>query len=166
MRINTSRVCRRSFLVLALLLTAVPTRADDSPISRATLAGIASCHVLVEKIERDAEHDGLVASQIHTDVEFRLHQAGIRVDPSSDFTLYVNINTIKSSAGVYAYNIRVSLEQSVRPVHNTSIITIASTWSLGTLGVIDAARLRDIRAVVLDHVEAFVTAHLEANRNR
>jgi hypothetical protein len=89
-------------LGMSILLLTVPVWASDLPIwvsdtpmERATLKGVPTVDVVIEKIDSDAERDGLSRSQIQTDVELRLRQAGITVVPSSLCILLVKVNTGK-----------------------------------------------------------------------
>ena len=154
----------RIVLAVALLLLAVPAWAADDEEERASLKGVDSCAVVVEGIPPDAERDGLPRSQLQTEVEVRLRQAGIKVVASSLYMLYVNVDTVKNSTGFYAYGIQVSFEQPVALLRNpTRVQTFAPTWSVGSIGMVGSDRLRDVRSVVIDQVDKFIAAYLEQN---
>jgi len=154
----------RIVLAVALLLLAGLARAADDEEGRASLKGIASFEVVVEGIQPDAERDGLTQSQIQTEVEARLRQAGIKVVASSPYMLYVNVDTTKKNMGSYAYNIYVSFEQPVTLLRDTKRVqTFAVTWSVGSIGTVGSDRLRDVRSDVSDLVDQFITAYLEQN---
>ena len=65
-------------LALTLALTS-PVLADDNKLTRATLGGLRGVHVKVERINIEAEREGLGPSVLQTDVELRLRQSHIRV---------------------------------------------------------------------------------------
>ena len=68
-----------------------------------SLQGIKSVRVVIERLATDVERDGLTLSQVRTDVELALRQAGLRVQspenadtaPGNPY-LYVNLMTTKS----------------------------------------------------------------------
>ena len=71
---------------IALLLSAVlalPVLAEDSEMSRATLAGLQGVSVVVEEVQPNirkyAAKFGLNGAQIRRDVLQKLHEGGIRV---------------------------------------------------------------------------------------
>ena len=103
---------------------ALDCKADDSAVSRATLAGLQGVRVIVEEpqpnIQRYAEKYGLTRAQVQADVERRLQQAGIRTVQGDEWLktpgrplLYVNINTHETEKYWYAYDIRLELRQLV-----------------------------------------------------
>ena len=71
----------RFVVTLVVLFLTVPAWASDTPRDRASLKRISSMQVGVEKIQPDAERDGLTRSQTQTDIESRLRQSGIALDP-------------------------------------------------------------------------------------
>src|SRR6266704_3096051 len=114
----------------------------DNESTRNTLAGLTGMYVLVEHIPDEAERDGLDTTQIRTDVELKLRQAGITVLTQQEWLstaaapyLYVNVQVFKNSAHFYAYSANVELRQRVALVHNPSTSVLATTWSArGTIG--------------------------------
>ncbi len=68
--------------VLALLsatLVSPLVGQEDDESARKTLAGLTRIYVVVEHIPDEAQRDGLDTTQIQTDVELKLRQAGITV---------------------------------------------------------------------------------------
>ncbi len=68
--------------VLALLsatLVSPLVGQEDDESARKTLAGLTRIYVVVEHIPDEAQRDGLDTTQIRTDVELKLRQAGITV---------------------------------------------------------------------------------------
>ena len=151
-------------LGLALFLLTVPALASDIPNERATLKGLKAVNLTVERIDPEAEKDGLTKSQLQTDVESRLRQAGISVDHLSDEYLYVDVNTLKGERGVYSYSVHVEFHQSVMLVRDPKIIYYgAATWSVGRMGTVGSGHLREVREDVAALVDQFINAYLEQN---
>jgi hypothetical protein len=117
-----------ALLVLIAVLGAVTSTghgvaAQENP-ERRSLRGIQGIRVVIENMDPMAERHGLTATQVRTDVELRLRQAGIRVLTfderdylgSGDPFLYININTVfgdGTTAGLVMYSIGVELMQVV-----------------------------------------------------
>ena len=157
-----------TFALTAYLLLgpSAPAWPGDLPDERATLKGLTTLRVRVEELEPDAERDGLTASQILTDVELRLQKAGLMVSDSANEILYVRVNARNSQQGFYSYSIRVEVLQAARLVRDPKILWGALTWSDGTIGMVGAANLKQVRDGVADIVDKFITAYLEQNPKR
>ncbi len=67
----------------SLLLFSLPAFATDGPYDRASLKGVKAVSVVVEHLAPDVEKAGITSSQVQTDVELRLRQAGLPVDERS-----------------------------------------------------------------------------------
>ena len=149
---------------MALCLLAVPAWGQDSPAQRATLKGVTIIEVVVEEVDPVAERDGFTRSQLRTDVELRLRQAGITVGPTLTGHLYVNVDTVKSDNGqTYAYNILVQYMQPVVLARDPKASIFATTWETGGVHMVAANRLREVRRSVANYVDHFINAYLEQN---
>jgi len=144
----------------------------DAPQTRATIKGIQAIKVLVERINPEAEKDGLRMDQLQNDVELRLRKAGIVVTPSAEppaeAVLYVNVSTHKS-LNLYAIDFSVNLGQAVMLVRDLKMSTsiIAATWHRGAVGLADRDNLRTyVRDGLADLVDEFINAYLEQNPKR
>ena len=143
---------------------------------RDTLRGLPGLDVVVEGLTTEAEKDGLRGSDIQTEVELQLRLAGIRVLPKDAMPyVYVNVNTVKGSDGLYAYALRVEVKQSVRlglgptwsadrpASEDGDQIAHAVTWAVGSVGRIGAAKLREVRDQVKDDVNKLINDWLTVN---
>ena len=141
---------------LALLFAAVVlplVGQGDDETTRNTLAGLKGVHVLVESIKDEVQRDGLRESQIQTDVELKLRQAGITVLTHEEWLsttaapyLYVNVQVFKNPAHFYAYSANVELRQRVTLVHSPSTSVLATTWSAqGTIGTVGSQKVGSVR---------------------
>ncbi len=155
---------RSALLGVALFLLAVPASADDSPHARYSLKGLKAVHVVVEDLRPDAEMDGLAKSELQRDVEVRLRQAGIRLDPSSPESLYVKLSTYKHESGLYSFSLTLEFHQPVRLYRDPKILQpFASTWSVGGAGIVDMVDIRNLRNHLADYVDYFISAYIEQN---
>jgi len=149
---------------------------EDSPTSRQTLAGLKGVYVKAWVPDSaEAVRDGLYQSQVQTDMELKLRQAGIPVlsleeiaSTTGQPSLVANVLVVRNSTGLYAYSVSVELFQAVRPVRNPSVAVPAGTWWTGTIvGIAQPRRLADAtRGTVRDLTDQFINAYLAANPKR
>ena len=163
--------------VLALLsatLVSPLVGQGDNEYTRKTLAGLTGLGVSVEDIPDEVQRDGLDTTQIRTDVELKLRQAGITVLTRQEWLstaaapyLYVNVQAIKNPANLYAYSADVELRQRVTLVHNPAVSILATTWSAtGIIGTVGSRRVGLLRENVRDLTDRFINAYLAANPKR
>jgi len=158
---------RRLVVGISLLLLPVSAWGQGSAAQGATLRGVNIVEVVIEAIDPVAEQDGLTRSQLQTDVEERLRRAGITVGPTLTGHLYVNVDTVKGDHGqAYAYNVSVQYVQQVALPRDPKAPIFAPTWDTGGVGMIAAARLREVRQDVANYVDQFIKAYLEQNPKR
>jgi hypothetical protein len=144
----------------------------DSELQRPTLRGLQGVEVAVERMAPEAERDGLTRSQVQTDVELRLRQAGIRVlsdeerrtTPGRPY-LYIRVSTSKRSVGgLHAYSTDVELKQDAWLVRDQDTKAYgATTWQVAGVGSVGGPRIREVREDVLDYVDEFINAYLAVN---
>jgi|SRR5689334_16828984 len=146
----------------------------DNEASRATLVGLPGVYVLVERIDNEAQRDGLDTLQVRIDVEVKLRQAGIRVLSEQEAfstagapNLYVDIQTVKNQLSVYAYSVRIELRQGATLVRQPSLRRLATTWTTsGFIGTVGSQKLATVREDVRDLTDQFINAYLAANPKR
>ena len=65
---------------------------------------------------------------------------------------------------MYSYNISVRLHQTTLLTRDPSIFAFgATTWDVGSIGIVGSMKIRDVRASVLDRVDEFINAYLAVN---
>jgi len=149
--------------------------AEDSSVSRATLAGLQSVYVLVENIQPNiqsyAKKHGLTAASLKEAIEERLHQADIKTVSGQAWmnlpgrpALYVNVNTHETERYWYAYNINIELRQMVLMEANPQVKTLAATWSINMTGIANIGNLHIIKNNLIVLIDRFVAAHRSVNR--
>jgi hypothetical protein len=150
----TMSIRARLGFLCVLLLAYLASAALGDEYERETLKGLRTIKVLVEDISPEAERQGLSQSSIRTDVEIKLRQAGIVVQSKADAWIYVNVNVLapgQRDYGLYAYSIRLHLNQEVALIRNPTIRSTAATCRLLELSV------RSARLGSLAFVTRFVT---------
>ncbi len=161
-------------MVLSVFL-ALPVRAEDSELSRATLAGLQGIHVVVEEvqpnIQKYAAKFGLSGAQIRQDVVQKLQEGGIRVVEGNEWlaiagrpVLSVNVNTHETEKYWYAYDIKMEFRQVAVLEANPQMKTLASTWSINITGLANIGNLNLIRQDVGALAGRFVQAYRAVNK--
>ena len=158
--------------VCLILVSASPLLGIDARSNRATLKHVKGFAVLVEKLPAGVEGQGLSQSQLQSDVELRLRNAGIKVltreesakTPGEPY-LYININlnTARTENDVYPYSIDLLFIQKVSLLRDTKVTSYAVTWSSGGVGSIGKEMLSELRENVRDIVDIFVKAYKTEN---
>ena len=172
------RLYRLLFVSIALILSAflaLPVLADDSEVSRATLAGLQGVNVVVEEvqpnIQKYAAKFGLSGVQIRRDVVQKLQEGGIRVAEGSEWlvipgrpVLSVSVNTHETEKYWYAYDIKIELRQLAVLEASPQVKTLASTWSLNITGLANIGNLNLIRQDVGALAGKFAQAYQAVNK--
>ena len=164
---------RRVMVLVAIVSLLFSHLASAEPLEsreRESLRALAGVFLVVEELKDDVKHDGLSVSQIQTDVELRLRQAGIKVlsrqealaSPGFPY-LYVRLSTAKGGS-TYAYCVQVEFNQVVQLDRNPAIRLLATTWTApGVTGTVGAKTLRDVRKIIVGQVDEFTNTYLAVN---
>ncbi|HNY73254.1 MAG TPA: hypothetical protein PKL55_06920 [Syntrophales bacterium] len=151
--------------------------AEDSEVSRGTLAGLQGVGVFVENtqanVQKYAQKAGIDREAIQRETERCLAAAGIKVvageewrrTPGNPF-LYVSINTHETEKYWYAYDIKVEVRQVVYLEANPKVRTMATTWSMNMTGMANIGNLHIVRNDAMVLVERFVAAYRAVNKGR
>jgi hypothetical protein len=133
---------------------------DDGDLSRRSLRGMGSLHVVVEQLPEGARQLGLSEESLRTDVELKLRQNGITVTDvkGSQALLYVAVNVVQGGRAASLY---VAVEKEARLLRDDSIFVTATTWS--TAGAVANPEAKFIRARVGDLMDQFLDAWLSMN---
>jgi hypothetical protein len=156
-----------------LFLSLVSSASAVNGISnRATLRGLKGIGVLVEKLPREVEQEGLKRDQLQMEVESKLRTAGVKVltkeeafnTPGEPY-LYININVniAKTEADIYPYSIDLLLIQKVSLLRDPKLTSYAITWSTGGVGSIGKPIVGQLGESVNDMVDVFIKAYLSEN---
>lgn len=157
-------------LTLALPLFLRSAIAAESK-SRATLRGLSGVEIIIEDLGEEATRVGLSKSQLQTDVEDKLRQAGIPVLTRKEALeqpgrpgLYVRLQLIPVQAlEVYLLSIEVAVVQQVMLARNSTIRTVVPTWRTVSIGAVGSTNVAEIQEAVGQHVNHFINAYLAVN---
>lgn len=155
---------------LALPLFLRPATAAESK-SRATLRGLSGVEIIIEDLGEEATRVGLSKSQLQTDVEDKLRQAGIPVFTRKEALeqpgrpgLYVRLQLIPVQAlEVHLLSIEVAVVQQVALARNSTIRTVVPTWRTASIGAVGSINVAQVQEAVGQHVTHFISAYLAVN---
>lgn len=162
---------RCSLILVCLVLTGSNAIAQNFG-QKDSLAGLKAISVVIDKIDSDAEAEGLRKDQIQTDVELQLRKAGVSIITPKSVNeinlpeLYVQVSALKlknSLAGVWTFSISIEVIQPVYLATNTSKLITGTTWATSTMGSVGTANIRQIRESVRDAVDQFLNDYLSVN---
>ena len=148
-------------VVLGSIFFPVAVVHTQSDAHRETLRGIGPVRVAIERMNPDAERDGLTEQSLKTTVELRLRQNGIPLGDVASPFLYVRVST-RERGDLYAYSIDAELRQLVTVPNGRMVI--APTWFIaGLIGSVGSNNLQNLRDSVLDGVDEFSNDYLAMN---
>jgi hypothetical protein len=169
--VHTTTRGYRSLLGLAMLwgiigFAIAETWAEgDTGQSRRTLRGLQGVNVLIESVQFELGQAGLSVQQLQADVELRLRHAGIPILTLAERgrvpgqpVLYITVKIELGFDGLTAFSIDVELNQMASLEIDTAPAVVA-TWSVGSVGTVDTARLYSIRDRVRDKGDDFINAY-------
>jgi hypothetical protein len=163
--------------VMMVLSWSMPLYAEDSQVSRGTLAGLPRIYVLVENIQPNiqkySQNAGLTTTQLQRDIEKSLTAAGIRTMTRDEWlkalgrpVLYLNINTHETEKYWYAYDIKLELRQIVHLEANPKVKTLADTWSINITGMANIGNLNVVTKDTSILLDRFIQAYRSANKRK
>jgi len=166
---NYKRIAIVTGIVVCVLVQLEGLGFGDGP---EVLRGLERIEVVVEQLDPEVEKDGLIETQLKTDVELKLRLAGIKVisfeefqkTPASAASLILNISIIKTSRSWYAFYAELNLMESaitLRHFQTLKYFGMVSWESKGFIGY--TPDLSTVRNVAKDLVDEFVTAYLAVN---
>lgn len=134
------------------------------------LRGIGPLKVVID-VPPTARGAQLYPSQLRTQVELRLRQAGVLVASAETVGvpfLSVLVNVTDPAATVQAYSVRVSLHQGVRLIRPPNTIVEGSTWqSAEAVGYAAPDRIAAfVRQALGNAVDEYINQWLAANPRR
>lgn len=155
-------------LLLALVccgVGAAPARGQDDA-ERENLTDVREINVIVERLADDAEDAGLSRRALAEAIEQRLEERGIPLGNSrSAADLYINLATVRGSTGLYAYCVRVSVQQ-LATIEGNQLRAFVDTWDRASVGTVGQGNLPDLQTIVMQIVDRFSDDYLDTNDPR
>ncbi len=152
-------------LLLALVAAPLALRgAGDGAIDRATLRGLKSINIVIDRLDQELENAGLAADVLRQRIEHKFQNAGIAVDSNSLEFLGVRVTPMRLKKGPYSVYFSVALYQPVYLSRDQKIRTATQTWESGRVLVVEPKRFLMAALDTMDQlVDEFVTAYRSVN---
>ena len=158
----------KTVLLFVLLFLSSQFSANAQSVKAPSLIGLAELNVVIEDLDDNAKVGGLTVSQLQTDVELRLRQAGLRVNTTALEFLHVRVTALgPTAAGEVAWKVDVELQQPVIIVR-TKEATTGTTWDASSIALSSSPSFipSNVRGKVRDFVDAFLNDWLSVNAKR
>lgn len=162
-----------AILRLAVLIALAPSvlqgQESGAPANIA-LRGVTAVMVIADSLPEGAAKAGLFASQLQTDVELRLREAGLTILPPASTpgsaVLYVQASVTPGETGLIAYSTHMTFGEAVRLIRVPTVLTFGTTWEgPRVLGYASTERVAEqVRKAVNDQASAFLNAWLAVNQ--
>ena len=124
-------------LLAVLSLPFAMKAAGDAPLDRATLRGLKSVSVIIDPLDPDLVKQGLTQELLQTQIEARLHDAGLALDKSATEFIGLRVIQVRAQRGPYALCLSIGLYQPVLLVRNKEVKTATQTWEVETVLMAD-----------------------------
>jgi len=164
------RMCMRQWTLAVPIFIASVLFCSSVAAQDLALRGLPGVLIRVE-LNKTLQDDGMQKRPAYLDVEEKLREAGITVytekqwrDAVGHPQLYIEVNAskVQDNWRFYTFSVNVHLMQDVYIVRNNqTALHQASTWFRASAG---HGYFGDIRTRIIDMVEVFSAAYIEANR--
>jgi hypothetical protein len=161
---------KKNILAAVLLLLSLPALSfAQASAAKESLRGLRGVFINVLPVAKDAEIDGLSASQIQKIAESELRKGEIPILTEAKFgqeyaNLVIVVDTIKHPQGVYLFTVSVSVVQDVqisRP--QARGVFPAETYSKRALGLTTPNRLDVINEPLKEKLREFIRDYSSVN---
>ena len=153
------------FLVAALLAAPLAVHgAGDAALDRATLRGLKTLNIVIDKLEPDLEKEGINVGALQSRLMNKMQDASIPVNQTADEFVALRITSVHASRGPYALSITIALYQPVVLARDAKSRTATQTWEVETILISDVKQLfRATMESVEELADRFVLAFRSVN---
>jgi hypothetical protein len=139
--------------------------AEFEAIQRASLQGIDSVEAVVLAPRTVPGCELLSGPQIQSDVEARLHRAGVPTSSEPAAFLFVSVAAVEALDNLLCgLTVTVDLYQIVLLVRDIRIATVGVTWHQGALGVVAQAHSAEyLQQMLMLLMARFIAAYRDQN---
>lgn len=164
-----AKLCTVSIALALVLAISTGVQAARLGMEVRSLKGLVGVCVVVETLNPDIARDGLSADFLRQTVTQRLTSAGINLLTEEQLSqagaaiFYISISSVKNEAGLYACNVHAEVIQAASLSRDPKILTPATTWTTGTVGIVGASNVKQLNDTVAGIADEFVKDFLSAN---
>jgi hypothetical protein len=154
----------RFFLVALLMSGGIVRAATNTPMDRATLRGLHGLKVVVEPPSPELESAGINAENLRAQIEERLRNAGVTIDPQAREFLGLGFMAALEKKGATALCLHLDLYQNVSLERDATIKTATETWGTQSVVLVWPKQLNEVAGSTVDELTTqFINAYKSAN---
>lgn len=136
----------------------------DAPVDRATLRGLKALNVVVDTIGQDLQKEGLSGAALRDQIESRLKDAGIPVDPQATDFVGLRILGAQAKRSPAALSLALGVYQPVILARDKEIRTSTDTWGAQSVLLSPSGQIKQSVSETLDELVAqFIAAYRSVN---
>lgn len=154
-----------SLILLTVACVAITTRMTSAQDNDEFeyLSDLREINLFVDDIATDAEAAGLTRQLIEDSVQAQLRERRVPLGRSRQAgDLYVRVSTHRGATGLFAYCVRVSVQQLVT-IEGNQQRAFVDTWDLDGLGTVGEGNLPQVERVVREIVDTFIDDYFKVN---
>ena len=146
--------CRSLLLPLVALLPAATGGANDAPLDRATLRGLKSVSVVLDRLDPELQKAGLTQADLQSRLESQLKATDVPVDPAASDFVGLRLTAVRGLRGPFAVSLTVGVYQPVLLVRDKNLRTSTATWEVETILMAEPKVLRQAALESVDELAA------------
>ena len=151
-------------LLAVVSIGALSKAAGDGTLDRATLQGIKSIAVVIDRVDPLLPKEGVTPEILQERLETKLRGAGITVDSAATEFVALQIAAVRAGRGPYAVSYTIGLYQPVVLRRDATVKTVTKTWEVETILMSDSKSLIHASMESVDDLAGrFVTAYRSVN---
>jgi hypothetical protein len=138
--------------------------AGDQTLDRATLRGLKSIAIVIDRLDPELVRQGLTLLALQSRLENRLRDSAIPLDKDAGEFVGVRVIHVRGGRGPYALCLSVGLYQPVQLVRDRNLKTATQTWEVETVLMAEPKLLVGASLDSLDELaDSFVAAWRSVN---
>ena len=147
-----------------LLAPALTQAAGDEALDRATLRGLKSIGVVIDRIAPELEKQGFNSSSFQSHIEERLRAANVPVAADATEFLGLRVLPVRGNRGPVAICLSIGMYQQVTLARDPKIKTATQTWEVETVMMAQPNYVYNASLESIDElIGRFVSAWRSAN---
>ena len=146
MRFSRFALLTVSFLPLAA------NAAGDQALDRATLRGIKSVAIVIDRLDPELVRQGLTQAALQSRIENRLRDSAIPLDTRAGEFVGLRVIQVRGGRGPYALCLSVGLYQPVQLVRDRNVKTATQTWEVETVLMAEPKLLKEASLTSVDEL--------------
>lgn len=151
-------------MLILLVLPLMAGGAGDAELDRATLKGLNSFGVVIDRLDPALEQNGITRDVLQSRLSDRFERAGLKVSNGTPEFVGLRITEVRGGRGPYAASLTIGFYQPVLLVRDHNIKTATQTWEVETILLAEPKQLFRASMNSVDELaDRFVAAYRSVN---